>query len=1276
MRLKLHLYLLLISFAVCHPIYARDYYQRHYIILIDQTASSMNEDTAGLQAIGTILSNVFLNKDLMKDVDAAKINSAETYFAHLSFDPRTDEISIFKFGITGNGNQLDDLSYGLGRIRKKVRSGKNELLALTNELIVPIAQFHEKGEDIGSFIQKYMIPLFHDNGIQPGMNFSSIAFPCVLKKIDRHPAAEYYVIIVSNFKLQGSLDNRADYGTIRTAMDAQTNNTVHAQNFARQLWQLNAPFYTSELMKIQSKKGENDDSNQREHIKSIKAVCYQLGLKSLQGISSYITSNLILHETSVGATTYDLEDVNISFNKDKHLGVDSLVMRVFTAKQECLYSENVLQQSQYDETGTKSYTIPSKQLDLGRVFKVGDELTFQYLLFTSAKDDNGNDILPIVYLAERNYNVTIETLKSPEEQKRIMMVQIVFFLLGIICLALIVYYVWKQRGKSREASIEFTIWPISNDHFMEVKDKKVASYDCWYWRQGDSDKNIPISGKLNLQSKTFAKMFEYRLEAQIQDIDDNMDFSFRPDPNIKKKDGSERVANEWYEVPFDSDGTFSFSANAYIEPTLQPNFNRENVLKMKVTLRCIMKGDGDDKYITQTEHKYTFTVRPEIDNSNIWVAFDPGTTGSCVAYGASSNPTDSNDIYLAENEFDTLNDGSGKSHIYPSMIRLNHKSQNIFRNELDPTILSEGPEEDFLFGNEASMMWDEEGVNCFLSIKKLLGYTDTYTIVGQNGQEKEVEGQDVAHLLVKGLYNHVQTYVENDPNVDERLRELFVRNGTFTPQRAIVAVPNNYTMVKIQEMVDTVKRTNKFNEVHYIYEAEAVMMMYFRQCWKELPQLKNKIFVVYDMGGATINATAFKINITMGQKHGNSFIRRIEVNTISKIGYCVGGDDIDFALIQILYNIPSVKQYLFEANTEYDPMRHQQENKVGLIGLVRGLKLELIAKAHHEEVGVSHVDNAETLYGHLREELRKMNIKIGPTMTEEDAHYLNNVIDIECLKQNDFIKHYIYNNVEDAINNLFSSINESGHDIELVMSGRSVLFPGIEQLVISTIEKSGYACHRWNGFDNEKGYFSAEKVKVAVATGACWYAMYSDFIRLRNNKVTSSFGYIDMIENEQKYIPVIDRNDEFNEECFIEKSSETKSNLKDVKFVQMLGAVSDYDEILKNDIKHKYNILDEVRPAELNGSAEEVEVYVDDRGNFSYKLRVQGKAGWFDVADNRYSRLSKTTVKTEIVNENSPSYIFSTLNLIRSNHEVIKRFKKRIRQQENKQQENKPKARF
>ena len=322
-------------------------------------------------------------------------------------------------------------------------------------------------------------------------------------------------------------------------------------------------------------------------------------------------------------------------------------------------------------------------------------------------------------------------------------------------------------------------------------------------------------------------------------------------------------------------------------------------------------------------------------NSSLWMAFDSGTSGSCVAYGLGGTPDRTDTIHMAQNLYQSIDGNWHKTCIFPSKIRITDDSA-IFDGEMveDAKEYKNG-KGDFFFGNEAEMF---EGANSFQSIKKLLGYTNMQEIIAK-GKRRAISGGDLAHLLIKGLCNHFEEYIisNEEPGADI-VRNLFYggdykkENACFEPSRAIVAVPNNYTMVKIQAMVDSVKRTKLFKEVHYIYESEGVLMTYLQRNWASLSSIANKLIVVFDMGGATINATAFRLNVTTGTNQGHIYTRNVEVRTVSKIGFCVGGDDIDFALIKLLLSAPGIKDKIAEKGSEKEFMRkHKKGNNAVLI---------------------------------------------------------------------------------------------------------------------------------------------------------------------------------------------------------------------------------------------------------------------------------------------------------------------------------------------------------
>ena len=84
----------------------------------------------------------------------------------------------------------------------------------------------------------------------------------------------------------------------------------------------------------------------------------------------------------------------------------------------------------------------------------------------------------------------------------------------------------------------------------------------------------------------------------------------------------------------------------------------------------------------------------------------------------------------------------------------------------------------------------------------------------------------------------------------------------------------------------------------------------------------------------------------------------------------------------------------------------------------------------------------------------------------------------------------------------------------------------------------------------------------------------------------------------------------------------------------MLG--SNYEEILREDIRYKMNPLVEVTGTDINGVIDRVEIDVDDKNNFAYQLEIAGQEplkGHYEAAD------------TDILDENSPEYTFAAIRM-------------------------------
>lgn len=1230
---------ILFSVVLCLDVNAGNYYHRHYIILVDQTITPHEQVPGGFAEIGKAIGLLLKNDSLARN-KVSLDDTESSWPVNFLFDSQTDEISIMGFGIDSyeeNGT--------FWRIRESIKNhqiNEGEVFShISQALIRPFASFHASGETIDDFIAKKLLYSFSDNFEldSKGINLARYVYPCALKFINTNPpAAEYYIIIVSNFET--GLTAHGSQHDDKNLVDITVNGT-YLRSFCDELKKYKSLFYITDFLTLQKTK-PNPYRDELTH--AIVAVGYKLGIRSLQGTSVYITSNLKIEQESTGSRTFNMNPVSIAFTHDESLEVTSISLEVEHENGEIIYRNDITDAAvihSFFRPKEKKYELSKQQLDFNTDLSIGDKLKFKYVFYATAKD-KGNDLMPFVYPIDREYTLTTDDFKTPLDKMTVMTLCILLLLVSIC--ALVAYRFYIKRGREKNISVDFTIYPISNNRFMDVKQEQtgieVLSYDCWYWQKGDLQRNIYIRGNIDIETKSFAKQYIPKVKYVVNDIDLNYDFSFRPEGN--DRDGSFRKKDKEYEVPISSDGTFEFNVIAYMESSIEkPNFEIENILNLKVTV-FVGLYDKYNKKVSTNEippisHTYKFICKPQIQNSDLWVAFDPGTSGSCIAYGYGGRQDSLDNIGIAYNQEEDTAGHKKYTPIFPSMISINKESKlfdGVPVESLEEIADDQSNSGDFYFGNLAKIYY---GTNGFQSIKKLLGYTTKFQI--KNGTTtKEISGKDLAYLVIKGLLNHFEAYVKTNeqkdggdsvvnPNLKIDKKMFLGNDDVFSPHRAIVAVPNNYTLVKIKDMVDSIKRTRKFKEVHYIYESEGVMMAYFRQNWSKLPSLKDKTFVVFDMGGATINTTAFRINI----HSDNGNIRNVEVSTIAKIGFCIGGDDIDFAIIQIMCGIPSFKK-LFSNEEEIEKYRNKY--KKDIIEKARQIKLDWIDHVNNSMRPSNITKDIKLFWGELHTWFEKHDRKELPIEPlDEDIYYLS----VQQAKNHRLIKRYVLDNVRDAIDELLQSIK--GSSIELIYSGRSTLYPGIQETVINEIrsDKFNCSCNVWAGFnDSVTGKLNDQKVKTAVVLGACWYAMFSKYITMRHDIVTSTFGYVDMVQNKSKFIPVIKRNTPFDEEQgkFVAAPVKPKdSTLANVEFIQMMG--SDYDKIYEQDIRHKMSRLVTVPPQEIRQMIKTISIEVDKLNNFTYTINMAG---------NDIIRKTIEASDVDILDENSEAYAFAAIS--------------------------------
>lgn len=1261
------------------------YYGKHIVIVVDQSQ--------GIQTHSN-MSKLFdaLSDFLMTGTTNVALSLDSNLPDHFTFNPETDQISLFVSSIKGSGIVS---GYDYSRIVSMCNLG-NPVTVVANEivnsLIHPRADFQSSGLTLRGFLDEKLKPMMnHQDPLLQGLpavgsiSLNPFLYPLVLLKVDKTvKAQEYYIFTVSSFVPKGNINDLF----ISQVHPLCGNRTAYIDAVQSLIAKTKKPFYTVGDNKIQLPKTTPgtlpDNNNPMIGINRLGLVCLQKVGMSVQMVPTF-------KQDSYHSSEFEMSKSIVRFDHDSHIVVERAELAIRGAHLDStvvvpLITDEIAAESLFTHApGGNYYTFDKQEVVLSEELLVGDQLNCDFIFYARTIDDN-NELLPFVFKADGSYVLREGDIAPNPADSYLGQIITTIIVLALIALIYILNRQFKKRGKERKAWVNFRVRPVSNARFMEVRNKEVVNEDCWYLGPDNQNQKIAIEGQLSLEQLTFGKNYKYRLEYWISDADSEEDFSFRPDGTDEQ--GRMLKVEEWYKVDVNSDGSFKFNVYTFLDTVHSPHlkdpealrtlFNHpdhlERILKLQIKFRILVLdsakqttavqiptpeapkpfalGVFPDDYSDENRKKfkfeeiYSFIVKPDFDNKDTWVAFDPGTSGSCAAFACQGFlPGDLRAVSLAKNQYSLTDTEEGRKlteGIFPSIIKITDRSRCF--KQADEVIADVrdwkiGVNDDFIFGNMAEQRL---GNNRFQSVKKLLGYTTQQDVI-KGDVVRKIAGKHLAHLIVKGLYQQVGDYAETNKEVDETLRDrLCFDNGHFSPQRAIVAVPNNYTLSKVQEMIDSVKDLGYFKEVHYLYESEGVMMRYLHKMWSKLYEVKDKLFIVYDMGGATINATAFTMEVKFDELKNPDFVK---VRTVAKIGYCVGGDDIDYALIRILYDIPSVNALFSDEEAIKENMK---QNKQKLTRFVTKLKLELIEKAKGSATDNFEIFvNEETLLNAISTLMKECGKYIDPTSFDEvDKRYLTLQLESQQNK-NSTMYRYVYSKVIDAVQELLCHLPKQ--DFELIFSGRSSLYPHVQTFVKNTISGMGFSQgQEWDGFNAKDGYLDAEAVKTAVAQGACWYAVNNYMIRLDHDVITSTFGYIDQVAGEPKFVPVIKSTERFEDSRKENAVAPIFKSLVVVRFVQMLG--SDYDKILtefssaNGENKHKMNELDVIPASIVNGSVQKIKIKIDDKNNFTYE--VETSANMITPESNRYSRLvghSDSVVQTEIKDENNESYTFAAL---------------------------------
>lgn len=670
----------------------------------------------------------------------------------------------------------------------------------------------------------------------------------------------------------------------------------------------------------------------------------------------------------------------------------------------------------------------------------------------------------------------------------------------------------------------------------------------------------------------------------------------------------------------DKTGLFEFAITFLLDQSDVSGFfydvPRRVKLEYRVKVRYKKRPWGGVTETLETTGMLDFFIHKKL--GDVWIGLDPGTSGSCVCIGGTGGSiTNPNITQLGCGIIDSRV-------IIPKDIS--------FKSDIRDYV----PGEDYKYGAEAMQYWVaslKNGNRGFMSIKKLLGYNKEKPIMVKTANgERGFSGLDIAHLLIKGIQKEADNGISQLPEAQKK--QLF-DHSNVSPDRAVVAIPNNYTMPKILDMVESVKLLNLYKEVRYIYEPEAVLFNYFMNEYFNIVKKGGENVLVFDMGGATINVSLYKVSV---RKDNDDEV--CVVKTIGKVGYAVGGDNIDFALIETLIDLCE-KASGMKLQTE-QKIKFEGQYKDELLSAIFPFKLALIKAANNDYTGPfltagNFLQAINTIMAPLQKEYKMKPLEEEMLKIAMDIYFDQGWFDylptlIKKLLKSDSMQEYVLSRVREAIIDIKEYMDSESVD-QMIFSGRSVRFPGIKEVVKGEMHFDG----EWNGL-------IGNDVKTAVAKGCCWYGMFSKLIELDNELITSSYGYTMTVDGVTTFKPVIRSKSKFEYDGKFKGVSSVSSNfLHDggvIQFYQIMGAGK--EQPIENTKIYKRIYLGKIR---AETKTKEIIMEIDRNDNIQYSVN-------FGVDELINSKVVEATNR-DILDENDRAYAFATMSPVPRTIEAI-----------------------
>jgi len=975
-----------------------------------------------------------------------------------------------------------------------------------------------------------------------GVSMSNFVYPLVLDKIDTTKYAEEYVLILLSDFLTGSmLGNTKDLDRVRDIYRVTYGSGLPPTSPVTYI-KKQIDFLASQYYKIDFFQYSFIPTNTNSQIGIISyKIKPKIGVLTPEDVSLFVDGDLRLDQQGYQSQQFKTSETKIKFTHNKNLFPAELRMTIIlpsTHGDKVLFDDAV---AAIDETGIwkskytddndlmsfdsskLNYFIPSLKISLDSIINKRNFGNLKFLYQFKTKYEVANtEPLNFIYKTERALPI-----QNIDYSSKATIVIMTIVLPILILIGLLIFLAVYGKPKRLHLLIDGYLDSFEKIDY-KTEGKLLTPFKAWNNELQNGADLLLVNGAIEYKSPNFPLNWKSSvyLQLTVEKIPAGFEMFLKHDLEDLKEFGAGTPTT----IKKSKNNKLSFAVGIRQTDVTKTIGDPELV---KFSVEAVIK---DSILFIKSEQRDTVAYKFHLgeDLRDVWVGFDPGTSGSCVAVGSSTD-----NIILGESE---------GSKIIPSVISF----------DLDADYKGNGNlplGEVVLYGKfSAARIKNKVQFKGFQSFKKLLGYKDLKEINFKNNKTLSLKGKDLAALLVKGLFKDINTYFNRpDFNGDDYKRG---DPKTFNPLRAVVAIPNNFTTSKIQDMVDCIDNLKQFKEIRYIYEAEAVLFYYlsnFSELNNNESATDSETILVFDMGGATINATIVTANKTLMNNRP-----KYEIDFLGKIGYGIGGDTIDYC----------IAKFLLEFTDEFPVFKEMKilDKKVELAELAFQMKKVIIANYYSSN---NFLITAYNLEDFINKALG-VTISISEETSEMYKYFLK--VSGKCkLFEHPLFINTIYNNVKDAVNEVVE-LSGNTHIDKIIFSGRSTSFPMIKE----TVEKQLNA----KKSDTKSIALNLEESKIAVAKGACWYGVNKNYVHLNNSKTNAAFGFkktLSADKTDVKFYELVEmgcnfdiKNDGIDSFQGVEViEDDFASDGSKVNFYQVMG--KDADKILSEGQKHKFS---------------------------------------------------------------------------------------------------------